>query len=185
MKQSTVVVTLIVALVSLTACARNVSTGSSSDAPSATPSDSATVLPLPNATYTGPIGKASTMSAAGVTLDVPTAQAKISWEQAYVTCKSGDAVCDTKSPAVISLASATSPATGQISGTDSSIVPLMKQTLVYVITQVGVPCSPNLPPAVPSAEPTTPPIYSCTFVNFIDATNGKVLYSTQGPTADQ
>jgi len=187
MKPKMVAVVLICALAGLTACARSVSAASSSATTGALLPSAATSAPaLPTATYAGPISKPATMSAVGVTLDVPTSQPKISWEQAYDTCRSGDSVCDLKSPAVLSVALATSPDTGQASKTDSSsIVPLMDHTLVYLITQTGVLCSPHLPPPAPGATPTAAPVSSCTFVNFVDATSGKVLYSSQGPTSAQ
>lgn len=138
--------------------------------------------PLPNATYSGPIVAPATV-AAGVILQVPAVQPQISWQQAYDACKSGDGTCDQQAAAVISLALATSPNAGEISSTDSSIKPLMHGTLVYVITQVGVPCAPTWMPAGPSTKPITVPVYTCTFVNFVDAATSKVLYSTNGPAS--
>ena len=180
-RESVAVAMIIAALVIPTACARSSSAVATS--PGSTSSPGPTVTPLPpNATYTGPILDPATVAAADVILDLPAARPKTSWQQAYDTCKSGDAVCDPKAAAVISLASATSPNTGQMSSTNSSIVPLMKRTLVYVITQVGVPCAPSGPPPGPGTKASTAPVYSCTFVNFVDAANGKVLYSTNGPT---
>lgn len=169
MNGKTVAVALfIAALAILTGCARSTSAVGAS--------------PLPNATYSGPILAPATV-AADVSLQVPAVRPKISWQQAYDACKSGEGTCDQQAAAVISLASATSPNTGEISSTDSSIKPLMHGTLVYVITQVGVPCAPSGVPAGPGTKPTTAPVYTCTFVNFVDAATGKVLYSTNGPAS--
>lgn len=158
----------IAALAIFTGCARSTSAVGAS--------------PLLNATYSGPI-VAPAIVAADVILQVPAVQPQISWLQAYDACKSGEGTCDQQTAAVISLALATSPNAGGISSADSSIRPLVHGTLVYVITQVGVPCAATGMPAGPGTKPTTASVYSCTFVNFVDAATGKVLYSTNGPAS--
>jgi hypothetical protein len=55
----------------------------------------------------------------------------------------------------------------------------MKDTLVYVITFVNVPCAPVGPPPQATPSPTT--TYFCTIMNFVDADTGKMLYAVESP----
>jgi hypothetical protein len=53
---------------------------------------------------------------------------------------SGDAICDLSQSPTIYLAEATVTSAGQIQD-DGSLAPLMKDTLVYVLTWTNVPCT--------------------------------------------
>jgi hypothetical protein len=86
-------------------------------------------------------------------------------------------MCVSGSPVTVSLASATDPQAGQ-ERTDGSIAPIMDDTLVYVMTQSGIPCS-SVGPAARTTE--TLATYSCTFLSFIDAQTDVLLYSVSGP----
>jgi hypothetical protein len=136
-----------------------------------------------DAIYVGRISTPIEYVNAGVSLAVPdaTSSAKISWSTAYSTCDSGDAICGKGALPTISLAVATARQAGN-ANPDGSIAPLMKDTLVYVMTFNGIPCIPKGGPPVPSpthAPPTQ--AYSCVLLNFIDANSGQVLYSVESP----
>lgn len=104
----------------------------------------------------------------------------MSWEQAYQNCQTGDGICDSTHTPVITLASVTAKNAGQM-GEGDAIIPVMDKTLAYVFTQTGLKCVPAGPSRPSGAAPGTVIEQSCTLVNFVDATTGKVLYSVSGP----
>ena len=136
----------------------------------------------PAADYQGAITAPIDYRHSGISLAVPAAdavdQAAVTASQAYANCLSGAALCNKASGPTIVLASATASQAGQLAA-DGSIVPLMPDTLVYMVSWTGVTCMPSGgPPRSPGTEPKT---FSCTVLNFIDAMTGKVLYSVQSP----
>jgi len=165
--------------ITLAACASRDANPSKASSPLLSPQTS-----LPAAKYLGPIRQPIAYAKAGISLKPPGAvNPAASWADAYDNCRTGDAVCDTNSPPNIALALATAEQAGE-AAPDGSIVPLMKDTLVYVLTWIGIPCVPKSgPPPAPDISDSTSAsaTYSCTLLNFIDASSGKVLYSTEGP----
>jgi hypothetical protein len=128
--------------------------------------------------YVGPITNPVTYPGAGISLEAPTnpSQASVSWEAALRNCSSRG-MCVSGSPVTVSLASATDPEAGQ-ARPDGSIAPIMENTLVFVMTQSGIPCSPV---GSPARATTTPATYACTFLSFVDARTDQLLYSVSGP----
>jgi hypothetical protein len=125
-------------------------------------------------TYTGAITSSRTFEE-GLFISPPGGRhPAVSWEQAYATCMDGDSVCHEKYPTHVSLALATATSAGE-SGPDGSIIPLMKDTLVYVLMQSDVPCLPMGP-----RRATSPTVQACTTIAFVDAGSGRVIYSVQG-----
>ena len=138
---------------------------------------------LPAANYAGSLTTTVVYDHGGITLAPPsrTATATVSWSDAYVTnCMSGDAICDLDRGPTIVLADATVTSAGQAQP-DGSVAPLVKDTLVYVLTWTDVACRPAGPMPSPGSTPRTGSDDSCTVVNLVDAGTGKVLYSVQGP----
>lgn len=133
----------------------------------------------PKAKYLGAVTTTSRLENAGVTLEPPgAARPAVSMAAAYDTCLSGDSICPPGLSPSVTLALATSPQAGH-ARPDGSIRPLMSRTLVYVLTFSGVPCAPVGGP--PNGRITTPKAYTCTVIDFVDATSGKVLYSVESP----
>jgi len=129
-------------------------------------------------TYAGPLEATVRYENSGISLTAPTAQAATSWTDAYANCLSGAAICDATSPPTISLANATVDKAGT-AGPNGSLVPLLSNTLVYVLSWTGVPCAPAGGP--PGSKSTTQK-FSCTLLNLVDAKSGKVLYTVESPT---
>ena len=132
--------------------------------------------------YTGPITAPVRYAEPGITLAVPpsTPPPRISWSDAYNTCFSGHAQCDKTRTATVSLASVTIDRAGKIAP-DGSIIPLLKNALVYVVSYTGVPCAPaGGPPrlATPTAAVAQ---FFCTILNFVDAKSGAVAYTVESP----
>jgi len=136
---------------------------------------------LGSATFAGPIKAPVRYPNSGITLTVPAAnaaaQATASWSDAYANCMSGAAICDATKPPTIALATATVDKAGT-EGVNGSVVPLLNDTLVYVLSWIGVPCSPvGGPPGANSSAQK----FSCTLLNLVDAKSGKVLYTVESP----
>lgn len=136
---------------------------------------------LHSAAYSGPITTAVRYENSGISLTVPTANesglATTSWSDAYANCMTGAAVCDTTSAPTITLADATVDKAGTAAA-DGSIIPLMTNALVYVVSWTGVPCAPIGGP--PGSTPQKQ-LDSCTLLNLVDAKSGDVLYSVRSP----
>lgn len=130
--------------------------------------------------YVGPITAPTSYARGVVTLSVPplSVTPTVSWETAYASCASGNAICEPGVSMTISLASASDTRAG-IARSNGSIIPVMNHTLVYVFLQNGAPCAPVGPPSSGAAGPAR--VLSCTILNFVDANTGAVLYSVQGP----
>lgn len=138
---------------------------------------------LPVATYAGPLTTTVVYDHGGIALGPPsgTRSAAVSWSEAYTTnCMSGDAICDIDKGPTIVLAVATVTGAGQAQP-DGSLTPLVKDTLVYVLTWTDVSCRASGPVPSPGGTADPRPDDSCTVVNLVDAGTGKVLYSVQGP----
>jgi hypothetical protein len=117
---------------------------------------------------------------AGVTLSPPDGLTPaLSWQAAFATCATGESVCVAGRDPSITLALATTTGAGTMQ-TDGTTVPLMKDTLVYVMTWRNEPCVPKGGPPT-SAAPSPRP---CTLVAFVDATTGRAIYGAEGPTVD-
>ena len=137
---------------------------------------------LPPASYAGPLTTTVVYDHGGITLAAPSRAraAAVSWADAYeANCRSGDAICDLGQSPTIYLAEATVTSAGQIQD-DGSLAPLMRDTLVYVLTWTNVPCTAAGPIPSPGSTAGAPPASACTLINLIDAGTGKVLYSVQG-----
>ncbi len=130
----------------------------------------------PPGDYRGPITEHVSLKQVDIEMDVPTGKPAVSWEQAYQNCQTGDGICDSSHPPVITLASVTAKNAGQM-GEGDTIIPVMDKTLAYVVTQTGLKCLPVGPARPSGAVPSAPVAESCTLVNFIDAKTGTVLYS--------
>jgi hypothetical protein len=178
MKSSRVLITIIaLATVVLAACGSRPSVQSGQ---SGQPSTGPVILHA--ATYSGPITTAVRYDNSGITLTVPAADAAAlattSWSDAYANCLSGAAICDTTSAPTITLANATVDKAGTAAA-DGSLIPLVTNALVYVVSWTGVPCAPTGGP--PGATPAKE-LDSCTLLNLVDAKSGDVLYSVESPT---
>jgi hypothetical protein len=177
MKSSRVLITIIaLATVVLAACgSRSVQSGSGQ-------SGNGPVI-LHAATYDGPIKTAVRYDNSGISLTVPTAAvaalATTSWSDAYANCLSGAAICDTTSAPTITLANATVDKAGTAAA-DGSLIPLVTNALVYVVSWTGVPCAPTGGP--PGSTATAQKPDSCTLLNLVDAKSGNVIYSVESPT---
>jgi len=160
----------------------------------------------PTAEYRGPITHPASLQQAGIEMNIPKGEPAVTWKQAYENCQTGAASCDVTATPIITLATVTTKGAGE-AGEGGRIIPLMDRTLAYVITQEGVRCSPVGPPAEaprstisggsppgsstetrtagrrpgPGDQTLSSGFVSCTFINFVDAATGKVLYSVQGP----
>lgn len=128
----------------------------------------------PPVMYAGSLN-ASSLSGADIRWDVPIGDPDIDWHAAFAACSTGVALCDRTRPAVVTLASATSPRSGT-ANPDGTIDPLLDHTLVYVITQSGVPGAATGPARSGSAA-RQPELASCTLENYVDARTGAVLFS--------
>lgn len=135
---------------------------------------------LPPATYAGPITSPTYYPGAGIELSPPTKTAGvIAWADVYDKCSTGDALCYTGSGPKIWLANATIKDAGT-ARKDGTITPLLSNTLVYVMSWTGVPCTRlGGPPSrsTPSAPRTGA---RCTILNLISSQTGSVVYSTEG-----
>jgi len=115
-----------------------------------------TTSELPTPSYAGAITAPISYGDTGISLTRPSSssQPSVSWEAAFQNCSSHEAICDPSSPITISLASATEKQAGQ-QNADGSLVPIMDNTLVYVISQSAVPCRP-VGPARPTGNTGNP-----------------------------
>jgi hypothetical protein len=130
--------------------------------------------------YQGPAKATVDYKAAGVTVTPPgTITPKVSWQAAYDTCTAGKSVCLNGVDPTITLALATSTAAGTAQS-DGSMTPLMKDTLVYVMTWTNEPCTRKGGPPAPSGAATPTPL-PCTLLAFVDANSGAALYGAEGP----
>ncbi len=127
-----------------------VSTGTTS------PDQTTTTSELPTPGYAGAITAPISYGDTGISLAVPpsSSQPSVSWEAAFQNCSTHQAICSPSSPITISLASATEKQAGQ-QNADGSLVPIMDNTLVYVISQSAVPCRP-VGPARPTGNNGNP-----------------------------
>jgi hypothetical protein len=130
---------------------------------------------LPPAIYAGPITSPVRYDNAGIVLEVPaTTTVGVTWSQAYENCRTGEAVCDTSHSPTISLARATTLASGE-AGADGSITPAVNDQLVYVIAWNDAIC-----PAPAGPAHNTENAGPCQIVDLIDAASGRVLFSVHG-----
>jgi hypothetical protein len=150
--------------------------GSTSATPEPTAS-TATPASSGASSYLGPIPRAVSYGDTGITLAVPPdgASPSVSWQSAISNCST----CVAGAPVSVSLALATELLAGQ-ANSDGSIAPVMDKTLVYVLSQSGLTCSPAGPAGTPSSS-STGGSYPCVFLSFVDAHSGTDLYAVDGP----
>lgn len=131
-------------------------------------------------TYTGPIASDKNYVEPGIYLQPPQSSSSpsASYNDAFSDCTTGANICAPGYPISISLAVATDDQAGQ-EGASGSIIPVMNATLVYVVSQTGIPCIPVGPGGGGSS--TTIPTYHCTVLEFVDANSGKALYAVSSP----
>ncbi len=172
------VLTSVAMVLMATACAGiNQASSFASTVPTSTASQSSTPVA---GIYQGPAKATVDYMTAGVTVSSPGAVTpKVSWQAAYDTCTAGESVCLNGVAPTITLALATSTAAGTAQS-DGSMTPLMKDTLVYVMTWTNEPCIPKGGPPVPSGAATPTP-QPCTLLAFVDANTGAALYGAEGP----
>jgi hypothetical protein len=135
----------------------------------------------PAATYAGPIKSRIVYEEAGITLEVPSFEQTfgVTWSESYYVrnCITGDAICDSSKSPTIVLAEATSPFPAE-ERPDGTLKPLLRDTLVYVVTFADTRCVAVGPYRPGHESATRAAVRSCTVLNLIDATTGKVLFSS-------
>ncbi len=133
----------------------------------------------PDGVYVGPMAEAATLDHGGLILKPPARSdtPMASPETAYETCLSGESLCGSKTGPTISLAVVTTPSAGT-AGPSGTVVPLIDNELVYVMTWTDYQCVPA-GPVRPSGSGSEKP-QTCTVLNFISAATGKTLYSADG-----
>ena len=141
--------------------------------PTATPAPSHSGTP----TYLGPVTATVTNTETGVTTAPPAgAQPKLSWQEAYGACGTGQAVCNAGTP-TISLASVTIASAGS-AGPNGTVIPLSKGVLAYVMRWTGYTCSRVGPPNGKQRGPEP-----CSLLSIVDADTGDPIYAVEGSAA--
>ena len=152
-RAGTLALTLLAVALPVSACA----TPSAGDGK--TPASSAS-----SATFAGAITQPLVYANVGISLVPPVKVGTVvSWQSVLASCDTGDAICDPKGGATVTLADATVSGSGTAQA-DGSLAPLMKSRLVYVLTFTGVACMPKGPPPKQTAAPSSS-AQSCTLIN--------------------
>lgn len=129
--------------------------------------------------YTGAIKSRVVWDNNTLILDVPlqTDLPVVSVADALQTCKTGDSVCgspDATSHVELGLLTITAAGTP---GADGSVVPLVKDKLVYAMQWSGVPC---VAAGVLPTAASTATVQQCIYLAFVDAKTGTNVYGVSG-----
>jgi hypothetical protein len=180
-----VVAVLVSSTILCTACASVSKQGTVHKGNAAAVGSTVSVPGLPVATYDGPT-VASTNAIQGITIASPslktlTTQVTVPAATAYANCLTGDAVCQVGIAPSITIGYVTSADAGT-ADSSGNLVPAMANTLAYILTWKNTLCIYTRPLGQSSKAPgvTQSPSHTCTMTDYIDATTGKVLYSTSG-----
>lgn len=169
----------------LSACAS--SAAGTSSVISTLPSVSATSSPPPSGiepVYLGPVSSIQRLDGGDVIVSPPDASetANASWRTAFQMCSDGTGVCTDSSIPSIALGDVTTEAAGS-AGPNGTIIPLINNSLTYVVRWDKVPCPPSAGPAdeSSSSSPSDQPAKLCTLIDLVDANSGQYVYAFEGP----
>ena len=157
---------------------------STTPAPPRTPST--TVVRNTLLRYWGPI-TGTYADGGGLQLSAPGSGVtpRVTWQEAAQPCNrsTGTNNCAAQTiPEDVFLAVGTETNSGQ-TGPGGSIIPVMDNTLVYVIAETFSCTSPSGGPngPGPTSLTTTPRVYSCVSLDFVDADTGRGLFGMDSP----